>query len=179
MQGWSNVSIRIENPALANIIKKYKTLRFETDGTSVSFVDDGGEECIQYERTPWRIEDITDCIAEGFQAECDDEGASAFEKECAAHEKEILDAYKTVYWNYSTEYPLMEPIENHVHHSYFDKFRADFAAQRHITVEEVDEEEFQEFLDAAMRIRCDETFHFRKGKTKNIQEYDNQYTITG
>ena len=72
-----------------------------------------------------------------------------------------------------------EPIEDHVDHSFFDKFRADFAAKQHITVEEVNDEEFQAFLDAAMWNRRDETFHFRKGKTRNTQEYDCEYTITG
>ncbi len=179
MQGWSNVSIKIENAVLANVVKKYQTLGFKTSGASMSFVDDRGEECVQYENVPGTIEEVLPYLAEGFQAECDDEGADAFEKECEAHEQEILDAYTSVNWNYSTEYPLEEPIERHVDRSYFAKFRADFAAQQHITVEEVDEEEFQVFLNAAMRIRCDETFHFKKGKTHNIQEYDNQYTITG
>ena len=178
VQDWSTVSIRIENPVLAKIVKKYKTLGFKTKAASLSFLDDDGEECVQYESVPGKIEDIPGCIAEGFQAECDDEGASAFEKECAAHKQEILEAYETVYWNYSIEYPLEEPIEDHVDRSYFDKFRADFAAQRHITVEEVDEEEFQAFLDAAMRIRCDETFHFRKEKTHDVQEFDCEYNIT-
>ena len=146
MQGWSTVSIRIENPVLAKIVKKYKTLGFKTKAASLSFLDDDGEECVQYESVPGKIEDIPGCIAEGFRAECDDEGASAFEKECAAHKQEILDAYKTVYWNYSTEYPLEEPVEDHVDRSYFDKFRADFAAQRHITVEEIDEEEFKPYV---------------------------------
>lgn len=179
MQGWSTVSIRIENPVLAKIVKKYKTLGFKTKAASLSFLDDDGEECVQYESVPGKIEDIPGCIAEGFQAMCDDEGARSFEKECAAHREEILEAYETVYWDYSTGYPLDEPIEDHVDHSYFDKFRADFAAQQHITVEEVNDEEFQAFLDEAMWIRRDETFHFKKGKTRNAQEYGCEYTITG
>lgn len=159
MQGWSTVSIKIENSVLAKILKKYKTLGFKVKETSLTFLDDNGEECVQYESVPRRLEDIPDCIAEGFKAMCDDEAARAFEKECASHKKEILDVYETVYWDYSTGYPLEESVEDHVGKAYIEKFRADYAADNGIKIEEVHDDKFQIYLDEAMWIRRDETFH--------------------
>ena len=100
-----------------------------------------------------------------------------------------MEAYETIYRDYSTGYPLDEPIEDHVDHSYFDKFRADFAAQQHITVEEVNDEEFQAFLNAAMwsavtrlsiseRIRCTQCTiirlrtHYNRLKCSELEKED-------
>lgn len=177
MQDWSTVSIRIENPVLAKIVKKYEALGFKKKGAWISFLDDDGEECVQYESVPGKIEDIPGCIAKGFQVMCDDEGAKVFEKECAAHKKEILEAYKTVYWDYSTGYALEESVEDHVGVSYIEKFREDYAAENGITTEEVNDDDFQTYLDEAMRIRCDETFHYKKGNTRNEGNYNCEYTI--
>lgn len=55
MQGWSTVSIKIENSVLAKILKKYKTLGFKVKETSLTFLDDNGEECVQYESVPRRL----------------------------------------------------------------------------------------------------------------------------
>lgn len=177
MQGGSAVSIRIKNPVLADIVKKYPSLGFEVKGALLSFLDERGEESVPYESVPSSIQQIPSCILDGFQACCDDEGATDFEEEYAAHKKEILKAYETVYWDYSEEYSLDEPLEDHVGQSDMNRFRQCFADDHHISVNEVDEEEFQSYLDSVSRICRDESFHYKNGKENHTGEYTCEYTI--
>ena len=177
MQSGSTVSIKIKNPVLVKILKQYPVLSFKIRGDEAEFIDDAGEECVQYEQTPSKLEEISSFIAEGFEAYCDDEGRTAFEEACEKNKQKILDAYETVYWDYSESYPLEESLEDHVDASWIEKFRRDFAEKKKINVDEVDEDEFQGFLDDVTWIRCDESFHYRKGLKKSLGEYDCNYTI--
>ena len=108
----------------------------------------------------------------------DNNEARDFRNECAAHKEEILAAYETVYWDYSSEYPLPESVEDHVGASYIKKMREEFAEENDISDEEIDDE-FQAYIDEATRIRRDETFHYKKGTTRSkaTEIYDCDYTI--
>ena len=46
-----------------------------------------------------------------------------------------------------------------------------------VRIEEVDDNKFQTYLDEAIQIRRDETFHYKKGNTRSEGNYDCEYTI--
>ena len=179
MQGESFINIEIDNPILASIIRKYPSLSFQVDGSILSFDDDNGEECVEYESVPTRLEQVFSCIIDGAYLAGDDEEAEAFEEECRERRRDIMKAYAEARWEYSNEYDLDEPLTDHVGEKTIEEFRQRYryVYDRHMETEQVDEQAFQEYLEGVTRIRRVEDFYFKNGETPPEGEYSCSYDI--